>query len=64
MKVGDLVKERKMMLRGGVPMIGIVTSVSNNALGIKGRTRVHVEYINGSSMSRLSNYLEVINENR
>ena len=61
MKVGDLVKER-VMTRDGVPMIGIVTSVSKNALS--GRTRVNVEYINGSSMSRLSNYLEVINENR
>ena len=63
MKVGDLVKER-VMTRDGVPMIGIVTSVSKNALGTKGRTRVNVEYINGISMSRLSNYLEVINENR
>ena len=63
MKVGDLVKER-VMTRDGAPMIGIVTSVSKNALGIKGRTRVNVEYINGLSMSRLSNYLEVINENR
>ena len=63
MKVGDLVKER-VMRRDGVPMIGIVTRVTNNSLGIKGRTRVNVEYINGSSMSRLSNYLEVINENR
>ena len=59
MKVGDLVKE-KVMKRGGKPMIGIVMSIKDSwGRGI-GKRRVDVEYINGSSMSRLENYLEVI----
>ena len=59
MKVGDLVKER-VMRRDGVPMIGIVTSIEDPWGRGMGKRRVDVEYINGSSMSRLESYLEVI----
>ena len=63
MKVGDLVKE-KFAKRGGEPMIGIVISIKDSwGRGI-GRRRVDVEYVNGSSMSRLEIYLEVINADK
>ena len=61
MKVGDLVKER-IMKSGGKIMIGIVTRVSPSPFAR--RKRVTVEYVDGTSMSRLEAYLEVINESR
>ena len=61
MKVGDLVKER-VRVAGEGDIVGIVTHVSPSPFAR--RKRVTVEYVDGTSMSRLEAYLEVINESR